>query len=331
MGYKFQAEYLGGFMQDGADIGWSGYSNNSLTAAQLFTSLFERNYSDIKIFQFSDWNHIQSEVIKPESLRFLFPHGFCKEVNTKDEKLIFFQSKKKLEIILVDPNRRNKLRTEENFGYRMSVGPTNNGLYETKNYEVSLEIHDNNVNNGITCTDYNSVGYTYGECLEKTLETQLMKWFGCLPVWFSPAHCKSKQGNATSSLISSFDHNLSCKLPLKPYKSTASMKNVTYQLWHLLINQNLDCMQDCLPPCHTMKIKSKLMLYRDNYKANAQLEIVWHEKVLQTKASLSFDFFNLIVELGSALGLWLGLSAINFLDGLLTLYLKCGNLYRALR
>ncbi len=36
--------------------------------------------------------------------------------------------------------------------------------------------------------------------------------------------------------------------------------------------------------------------------------------VLYLQAVYSFNVFSLVVELGSALGLWLGLSAINFYD-----------------
>ena len=58
------------------------------------------------------------------------------------------------------------------------------------------------------------------------------------------------------------------------------------------------------------------MTYRGNFKARAQLELVWGNQVTINKAVHSIEFFDLIVELGSALGLWLGLSAVSLLDSI---------------
>ena len=44
------------------------------------------------------------------------------------------------------------------------------------------------------------------------------------------------------------------------------------------------------------------------------VDIYWPIEVKVKTTAYSFDKFALIVELGSALGLWLGLSALSFLD-----------------
>lgn len=287
--------------------------------------LFEYDYSDAWILEFSTW--LDMEWNEKHDLKFLFPHGFCNEIDFSiNKKFFFLKTKKNRKVLLVDPNRKNKLRTEENFESWLSIGPTKNGLYEAANYEVSLEIHDDKINNGITCTDYASMGSTYGECIENAVKDQLLKWYGCLPVWFSPAHDPLIPGNSTKSLIPSIGHNLTCVLPIKPYQSYEIKQTIIFQLWHLVVNQDLDCMKACLPPCLTMKIKPKLMTYRENFKENAQLEIVWSKNVVMTKSAYSFESFDLVVELGSSLGLWLGLSAINILDVILTYGLKFGQL-----
>ena len=45
-----------------------------------------------------------------------------------------------------------------------------------------------------------------------------------------------------------------------------------------------------------------------------------YPKVTVYEESFSYDVINLVVDLGSALGLWLGLSALSILDYILTFW-----------
>ena len=315
-GFRYFSDYLTGIIQNTSEIGWFGNQQN-LTVAELLTLFFEHDYSGMLNQEFNDWLTPYQNV--SQTLKFLFPHGFCKEIKfSEDKKFFIMKTKEKRKILLTDPNRRNKLRTEETSESWMSVGPSKNGLYEAANYEVALEIHNNQLNNGQTCLDYTSMGTSYGDCIENALQNQLMQWYGCLPVWFPPEHgqwlTRAGQKYPTASSV----HNLTCINPIKPFQSYELQRTITFQLWHLVINQDLECMKNCLPPCVTMKIKPRLMTYRDNFKEKATLEIVWDKNVIKMKSTHSIDFFDLIVELGSALGLWLGLSALSLVDVFLT-------------
>ena len=311
-GYRYFSDYLAGIIQNKSDIGWYGNQQN-LTVDELLTLFFEHDYNGMLNQEFNNWLTPYQNV--SQTLKFLFPHGFCKEIYfSEDMKFFIMNTKEKRKILLTDPNRRNKLRTEERSESWMSVGPTKNGLYEAANYEVALEIHNNQVDNGRTCMDYTSMGTSYGDCIENALHTQLLQWYGCIPVWFPPDHgqwlSSADQKYPTSSSIP----NHACINPIKPFQSLELQSTITFQLWHLVINQDLECMKNCLPPCVTMTIKPRLMTYRDNFKEMALLEIIWDKNVIFTKSAHSIDFFDLVVELGSALGLWLGLSALSLLD-----------------
>ena len=63
-----------------------------------------------------------------------------------------------------------------------------------------------------------------------------------------------------------------------------------------------------------MSIQIKRKYYHTNVINNAHLNIRVDEEVAVLTDVYSYDLFNLVVDLGSALGLWLGLSALSFFD-----------------
>ncbi len=306
-GYKYFSDYLSGKIQNINHLSWMG-SNDSITAEELFHHLYETDYSDMLTQEFDNWLVPEKNI--SENIKFLFPHGFCKELNyTNSYKFLQMKTKTHRKVLLVDPNRKNNLRTEENSQAWMSVGPTPDGLFEAANYEISIEIENNLLNDGKTCINYDNKKFSYGECIENAVKDQLIEWYNCVPVWFrAPYH----QQMSTSGHL--FSPKNQCTLPIKLFFDKDRLKVITFQLWHLVINQDFKCMKDCLPPCMVMNIRPRLMTYRGNYKEGALLELVWMNQVTTQKATHSIEFFDLVVELGSALGLWLGLSAVSLLD-----------------
>ena len=73
-------------------------------------------------------------------------------------------------------------------------------------------------------------------------------------------------------------------------------------------------LKSCLPPCLTMSIQMKRKMYLTNRINNAHLDIRVEEEVAVITDVYSHDLFNLVVDFGSALGLWLGFSALSFFD-----------------
>ena len=58
----------------------------------------------------------------------------------------------------------------------------------------------------------------------------------------------------------------------------------------------------------------KKTFYLTNFLYNAHLDIRVEEEVAVITDVYSHDLFNLVVDFGSALGLWLGFSALSFID-----------------
>ena len=82
----------------------------------------------------------------------------------------------------------------------------------------------------------------------------------------------------------------------------------------------MDFLKLCLPPCLSMSFQLtelwKLTTRLDDAKINFRIkdEVTVHTDVY------AYDIFSLVVDLGSSLGLWLGLSALNIFDTLVEFY-----------
>ena len=71
----------------------------------------------------------------------------------------------------------------------------------------------------------------------------------------------------------------------------------------------------CLKPCITMDVKLKEVHVISNLAFYGGIEINIHdEEIIVYTDTYAYDMFSLIVDLGSALGLWLGLSALSIFD-----------------
>ena len=71
----------------------------------------------------------------------------------------------------------------------------------------------------------------------------------------------------------------------------------------------------CLKPCITMDVKLKEVHVISNLAFYGGIEINIHdEEIIVYTDTYAYDMFSLVVDLGSALGLWLGLSALSIFD-----------------
>jgi hypothetical protein len=92
------------------------------------------------------------------------------------------------------------------------------------------------------------------------------------------------------------------------------MKGFKEDIRELVYGRDLEKTKDCLPPCNSTSIHIKRTLYNANVIQYAGLNLHIKDQVEVLKDVHSYDFFNLVVDLGSALGLWLGLSAMSIFD-----------------
>ena len=113
----------------------------------------------------------------------------------------------------------------------MSIGRHDDTNSDIKAYEVSFEIEDDRIYDGITCTDYAKWNSNYGECVTDAFREQLINTYGCQNL---PPLLDIK----CNSLTLDFQD----PDPILLEKTFADLDKLTDGL-------NVDAMEGCLPPC----------------------------------------------------------------------------------
>ena len=88
-------------------------------------------------------------------------------------------------------------------------------------------------------------------------------------------------------------------------------------LGQMITNYEAEMFKKCLPPCTEIKIRLQEILYKKKGLNNAFIEAKSKDCATVYKKVYSYDIFSLTVDLGSALGLWMGLSCLSILDHIL--------------
>ena len=96
----------------------------------------------------------------------------------------------------------------------------------------------------------------------------------------------------------------------------------------LIQNLEADMFRKCLSPCTTMKIKLQQVAYRSNWLGKASFQASSKDWATVHTQVYSYDILSLTVDLGSALGLWLGLSCLSILDYLLDNWILMKNYWK---
>ena len=220
-------------------------------------------------------------------------------VNTK--KTFVARVTKYSDLYIVDPAGANKLNMYESNVAKIHFGPTNERSYDSKAFEIEVEIHDLSIHDGKTCMDYGRMGTSYDSCVQNEMETFLLEWYKCLPPWFPN------------------NNNLTCEMG-KDMEINDDNSTLSNQIRNFVKLMGMDTLKTCLSPCVRMHFKLNEISHDSNRYNNAALTVKMKDEMIVYTDVYAYDIFNLIVDLGSSLGLWLGLSALSIFDTLVEFY-----------
>ena len=275
-GYSSFSKFLAGLIPNSSKPTWMGIHKNS-TYKEIQKVVHKNNFSRVVVNQ-------------PTKLSYILNKGFCLHTNSLDSDFKITTRDKKLKVYISHSSTDPKIMIDKSSNTFIKVGYTSNIAFDYKVYELLYEVHDNTVHDGINCIDYRKQESNYGDCNFKALKYYIHSVYSCYPQW-----------------IDDLNENF-CETDVKNEDIGIKLHE---QIWkdidRLTDRRRISLMKQCLPPCYQVKIILDQKQDYPYWKNNAELTIYEEIETVQVfKAVHSFDIFTLAVELGSALGLWLG-------------------------
>ena len=265
-------------------MSWKGIGENK-SFAELQSYLFDYNYTTFSSYS-GHWND-QLGVIDAE-LIFLFPQGFCRKWNLTKQKMTVRFAEKGI-IFMIDPTFTNQLNLLGSQSTKVNFGSFGNGFHSGYLHEVEISMHDSRINDGITCVDYDKIGSSYGQCIKEKMEQNMLKELGCLLPWI-PDTSKSSCENIENMTIS------------------AEMFEEIPKFVH---GWKMRSLSACKQPCLQLDFKLNEVGSTMNRIDIGYVQMLIYDEVNVYRDVYAYDMFSLVVDLGSSLGLWLGLSALS--------------------
>ena len=298
IGYKTMTHFSMGNLIDSTNYTWNGRYGN-ISYHEIQDRIYNTDYRNL-VVENSKTGVISDFQIADTEMVYFVPLGFCINI-MPTKKFTIVKNTEKSELYLVDPAGANKLRMFESNDAKINFGPTDVGYYDRMVFEVEVKIHDFSIHDGKTCMNYEKMGTSYNSCVQNEMKTFLLEWYKCLPPWFPK--------NST----------LTC---LKSDVLEINDANLTMldQFTKFIKKLRMEILQPCLPPCVTMLFKLNKVMHIKNRVDTAIVDINVKDEIKVDTDVYAYDIFNLVVDLGSSLGLWLGLSALNIFDTLVEFY-----------
>ncbi len=264
---------------------WGGFHN--LTYDELLGQIFDLNVvENIKVTNGKDYIDGQT-VLLPK-------YGYCKEISNYSSyyglKISARSNYAEFRVFITDRN----FKTYFSVDYSSHQGSTIlTGKAEEHMYEISLHTVSSCQMTGdkIKQDDFD-------KCINDNILKTIGKPLGCIPPWMSPNNnCnETYDKDFFKSMIPDFDW----EYVKKPY----TLRN---------INLELTCRKHCSETTYNEKLveiekKGRFVSFftEVNIAFNTEAEV--NEKVY------NYSFYQFLVDVGSALGLWLGLSVLSIYD-----------------
>ena len=311
IGYEHEATYYIGHTGNFSYTSWTGNGTGNLTSRATLGYIFNSELENIgKIMYDEDlMNNSISEIV---GVRTVLPYGQCKYIENKPNKILqhtkswknvisiyINDSDSNYQLFVSDPNATPnfQLPRPQMTGDKIRVAPYRKNqihYYNIRLKETLAELSDG------SCTDYPDAAghHSFSDCVEDENKGIILPVLGCLPPWLSRVEaCTSHiiRNTTAKEDLSWWFHTLYARSKIgSSYQSTSCLRPCKYISVHSVL-------QDVKTGSGQTKIPNKINLFFE--------DIVGVEIIIP-----AYGITSLLVEIGSSLGLWLGLSVVGILD-----------------
>ena len=265
---------------------WSGPDGN-MTFDETVSTLYN-----------SSLEHVYFKLGKENvTSKFLLPNGVCRIIEGKQgRQAINFEERFDYTVTVTDPAAAthfrlsdhlmtgDKIENKKGFTSKVIVS------YRVQLKETSIETGDG------SCNEYpNEKHKSYADCVDDELEKKILPILGCMVPWIS-------RKNQCAGLIP--------RLPIH--------KNLYAWLEAIILPtkagqayQSDTCPRPCtILSAHSIYLRS----FAKSTTQKDKIQLFFDDEIKVERVVPAYDFGTLLVEIGSSLGLWLGLSVVGVFD-----------------
>ena len=295
IGYSKTHNFFSGNVNFGPNAGkilsWTGAHGN-MTFDEMLHFLYQPGHTEV------EYGLINGTV----STKFFPFHGFCKlyEINPENYLVITFRNCTEEDSFLVtvyDPATANSFQLARMTNGRIQLECKNGP--KIIDYNIQLTETADKSDRG-SCVEYpTKVHRTYADCVDNMIDVKTKPVFGYGLPFVS---------NSTGEPIK--------RLP--GHKNTVDwLERIALLSYGGVKYQS----ERCLPPCTVLTVYTELQQSASAKEENQSSIYFFFDEVVQVKTiGVAYGPDSLLVEIGSCLGLWLGLSVIGLFDMTITIF-----------
>ena len=157
-GYKWMVNLWSGTISDvEKKVTWKGNHGN-LSFDVMSKELYTHDYSTTNV-----WNGKLNRSHRSLNM------GICKQLSDVQYRSII-SSDREFSLVAVDPFTQNDIRINTDVNLAVTVGPADNGLFDSVDVTVEHSINDFSILEGVDCRDYKRIDSSYGHCVYESLQ-----------------------------------------------------------------------------------------------------------------------------------------------------------------
>ncbi len=298
LGYEWYSSLLKGEVI-GLDnsISWRGKYNSTWSELEShILNINRRNTNHIAFFKQN-----KEKIIM---LKHFQPFTVCYEIVDFSQKL-YIGLERDASINLIDPHRftNHRLNILSMKGDNIAIPEISNSTFGTVilTASVTATVLEKRSDKG-SCQHYPSVS-GYSECIENGYLTLFKKVLGCVPPWF-------RQETNDSSIV------CTKQIDFEEGKNSTQAKILLDSIATdtFFMKDSKSESEWCLPPCKQLIYNVEIVRNEKSTLVQNWAQFMFADVMNIESETNGYDSFRLIIEVGSSLGLWLGLCIIGIFD-----------------